>query len=312
MDAQDFRPKTVRYIKLGRGGNWADEALKNGTIPFGYHAVSHEDCLAERWARVKDQLIASGKTPSGASQGVRQVKDFYTLDDDTLWITIARGHLWWAFSERHVIDLDNKDPLAPSRHRVTKQPWSKLSLTGEPLTALSLSSSLTRTANYRMTVCDVESAGYLLRRIRGNPDPLHARAIVLQEQLRDLASGMIAQLHWQDLESLTDLIFSRDGWRRVGVLGKDQPDVDLIVDHATAGLKAWVQVKTKAKQSELDENLRRFDAQGICDRFYFVCGTSGSTLSIPDEEHLQLWANDTLANAAIDAGLFGWLVDRTR
>ena len=73
MQAHEFDPKAVRYIKLGRGGVWAEKALKEGTIPFGYHAVSHELCTAESWDEVRDRLIQSGKTASGASQAIRQV-----------------------------------------------------------------------------------------------------------------------------------------------------------------------------------------------------------------------------------------------
>ena len=124
--------------------------------------------------------------------------------------------------------------------------------------------------------------------------------------------NMIAQLHWQDLETLSDLIFARDGWRRVGVLGQDQPDVDLVLEHATSRQRAWEQAKTKAKQADLEDNLARFREQGTCDRFYFVCGDPSDTLTTQGDDHVHLWVKDALANAAVDAGLFGWLVDRTQ
>ena len=42
------------------------------------------------------------------------------------------------------------------------------------LTHGELSSALTRTASYQMTICTIEHADYLLRRIRGEkPNPLH-------------------------------------------------------------------------------------------------------------------------------------------
>lgn len=309
---ETFAPKAIRYIKLGQGGAWAEEALATETIPFGYHPVSHDACEAKRWDSVRDDLVGTGKKGSGATQALRQVREFYELGPDTLWVTIAAGHLWWCFAAGPVVPVQSENPLAPSRYRPTRAGWRNTSLAGEPLTTLSLSSSLTRTANYRMTICEVERSDYLVRRIRSLPDPLHAQAMALQAKVRQLTEGMIAQLHWQDLESLTDLIFARDGWRRVGVLGGDQPDVDLVLEHATTRQRAWVQVKTKAKQADLADNLERFEQQGTCDRFYFICGHPSGPLTIPDDPHVQLWAKVTLADAAIDAGLFGWLVDRTR
>ena len=227
-------------------------------------------------------------------------------------MTFADGHLWWAFAENRIVEFVDQQPGRPTRYRPTRNGWSNESLTGERLTTLSLSSALTRTASYRMTICEFERVDYLLRRIRGEQEPLHAQAVALQNQMRTVATGMLAQLHWQDLETLTDLIFSRDGWRRVSVLGNDEPDVDLVLEHATTFHRAWVQVKTKAGQSELTSNLESFVRHGTCDRFYFVCGQSSGSLRIPAEKHLHLWAGDRLADAAIDAGLFTWLIDRTR
>ena len=312
MPQPSLAPQHIRYIKLGRGGAWAEEAIRTGTIPFGYHAVSHEACEAGDWARVRAELAADRKRGSGLTQAVNQVRDYYTLGEDTLWVTMAMGHLWWAFAAGPVIDSGHGDGDKPSRHRATREGWSKHALTGEPLTTLSLSSALTRTANYQMTICKVERSDYLLRRINGAPDPLHTMALTYQHEMRLLAADMVAQLHWEDLESLADLIFARDGWRRVGVLGKDQPDVDLVVEHTTTGSRAWVQVKTRATQAELDANLDEFRRQGVCDRFYFICGKPVGALAAEADTHIKVWSGPALADAAIDAGLLSWLIDRTR
>ena len=68
-------------------------------------------------------------------------------------------------------ERDNLDE--PARYRRTRAGWSNKSLTGRPLTVRSLSSALTRTANYQMTICTVKHADYLLRRIRDERNPLH-------------------------------------------------------------------------------------------------------------------------------------------
>jgi hypothetical protein len=307
-----FEPVTARYIKLGKKGKWATDALKDGIIPFGYSAVDHHACLAGEWDHVRDQLVAMGRTAKGASQGLRELKDFYGLPDDTLWVTTANGHLWWSFAEGPVLGIANAGSDGPSRYRRTRAGWCKASLTGEPLALRSLSSALTRTAGYQMTICAIDHEDYLLRRIRDEVDPLHAEATALKVKMHEIGLRMIRQLDWRDFETLVDLIFARGGWQRSSVLGKDQADVDLILTQPTIGETAWVQIKSKASQADLNDYLGRFRRDGSCDRFFFVCHSTADALSLPTEQRLHLWSEGRLSEAAIDAGLFSWLIDRTR
>jgi hypothetical protein len=73
-----------------------------------------------------------------------------------------------------------------------------------------------------MTICAIQRADYLQRRIRGEPDPLFETATAVRAEMRDIADRMIRQLDWQDFEILVDLIFARGGWQRSGVLGKNR------------------------------------------------------------------------------------------
>jgi AraC-like DNA-binding protein len=228
--------------------------LKEGIIPFGYSAVDHHACLAGEWDQVRDQLVAMGRTANGVSQGLRELKDFYGLPDDTLWVTTANGHLWWAFAEGPVLGIANAGSDGPSRYRRTRAGWCKASLTGEPLALRSLSSALTRTASYQMTICAIQHEDYLLRRIRGEADPLYGQATVLKVKMHEIGLRMIQQLDWRDFETLVDLIFARGGWQRSSVLGKDQADVDLILTQPTIGETAWVQIKSKTTQRVIESS----------------------------------------------------------
>jgi hypothetical protein len=302
----------VRYIKLGRNGKWAPDALKEGIIPFGYRAIDHQACLEGKWDEVRDQLAAMGRTANGVSQGLRELKDFYGLPTDTLWVTIADGHLWWSLGQGPVIGVGGRDAELPARYRRTRAGWSRTSLSGEPLTVRSLSSDLTRTANYQMTICAIQRADYLLRRIRGEPYPLFETATAVRAEMRAIADRMIRQLDWRDFEILVDLIFARGGWQRSGVLGKNQADVDLILIHPTIGETAWVQIKSQASQVQLEDYLDRYRRDGSCDRFFFICHSALGGLSLPAGPGLHLWTAEHLADAAIRTWLFDWLLDRTR
>jgi hypothetical protein len=308
---ETFEPAAIRYIKLGENGKWASKALEQGIIPFGYRAVDHHNCVVGNWDEVRRQLIGMGRTAQGASQGLREIKEFYGLPGDTLWATAADGHFWWAFADGPVMDVEGGNSNEPARYRRTRAGWSNRSLTGKPLTVRSLSSALTRTANYQMTICTVKHADYLLRRIREERNPLHVQAVELKAKLREVGLRMIQHLDWRDFETLVDLIFSRGGWQRTSVLGKDQSDVDLIVSQPTLGETAWVQIKSSASQVVLDDYIDRFRRDGSCDRFFFVCHSSAGLLTLPEQSGLHLWTGERLSDAAIDAGLLEWLIQRS-
>jgi len=306
------RPAAVRYIKLGKGGAWSADAFGQGIIPFGFRDISDEPCAAGNWEAVRQQLVAAGRTNSGITQGLRELRDFHELGDDCLWITFADGHLWWAFADADVVPIPDDGADRPRRFRRTLDGWHRHSLTGEPLTIRSLSSALTRVAGYRMTICTVEREDYLLRRIRGDEEPLLLEARRLQAELESITARMIAQLDWRDFEILIELIFTRGGWQRQSAIGTGEVDIDLLLDHPTTGEAAWVQIKSSAAQVTLDDYLDRFRRDGSCERFYFICHTPKGTLSLPAERPLQLWTGTTLARNAIAAGLFDWLIERTR
>lgn len=312
MTDLDVTPEQIRYIKLGSAGAWAAEAIATGTLPFGYRQIDHALCQQGNWNAVREQLIASGRTGAGASQAVRELRDFYELGDDTLWVTLVDGHLWWAFAAGPVEPTGTTTQDAPSRLRRTRDGWRRTSLTGVPLTISGLSSALTRTANYRMTICAVDRTDYLLRRIRGEEDPVHAEAAALKGRMREVALTMIKQLHWMEFETLVDLIFTRGGWRRTSLLGGGQADVDLLLDQPITGETAWVQVKTGTRQRELDDYQERFRRDGSCDRFFFVCHSPAGPLRLAEAPGHHLWTGETLADVAVDVGLFDWLMDRTR
>ena len=75
-------------------------------------------------------------------------------------------------------------------------------------------------------------------------EPLRAEAETATRQVRTIAANMIRRLDWKDFETLIDLIFSRGGWQRVGALGGDQADVDLVLKQPITEETAWVQVKS--------------------------------------------------------------------
>lgn len=251
---EPIQPTAVRYIKLGRGGAWAQNCIADGEVHFGYRAVPHEVCRQGDWDEVARLAVEAGRRPAKANDAVREIREFYSLGAGCLWITFADGHLWWAFAEPEVIWRgDSEDGSRGPRMRRTVDGWRKTSTHGEPLRIDQLSLKLTQVAAYRQTLCKVKEEDYLLRRINGVEEPVVARARKARIDMTAVAVEMTAGLHWADFETLVDLIFARSGWQRVSRVGGEQVDTDLVLEQPTTGERAFVQVKSRAGQSVLGD-----------------------------------------------------------
>jgi hypothetical protein len=300
----------VRYIKLGKGGGWAKDTFERGIIPFACYNADHAACMAGDWPAVKQQLIASGIR--GTGEAIRELRDFYGLPQGTLWFTIADGQLRWAVAGGPVEVVAGPEDGQPPRLRKTVDGWHAESLTGERLKAASLSSALTKVSGYPRTICSTLQADYLLRRIRGEVDPLVVNARALKSEIAAVTLEMIRRLPPDEFEILVDLIFTRSGWRRVGRLGGNQPDIDLLLEQPLTGRTGSVQVKSSCTQAVLDNYYSRFRQSGTAGDFFFVVHTTPSALRLPVGKNLHLWSGDRLADIVSEAGLFDWLFERIR
>ena len=180
---------------------------------------------------------------------------------------------------------------------------------GRPLRMDELSTWLTQVANYRQTICSVKADAYLVRRINGERDPTTLSAENARQQMISSARALIAQLHWADFEIMVDLIFARGGWQRVSEVGGTMADVDLVIEQATLGERACVQVKSKACQSTLDAHLAYFERSSH-NRTFFVCHSPQGDLSARAKPAAHVWTGDALAEQCVRAGLFDWLIAR--
>lgn len=303
-----IKPNAVRYIKLGRGGEHASSLICEGAIGIDFVNISHDLCLKGEWDAVRDRFLALGKDAARATDHTREIRNFYERDSDTLWITFSEGRLWWAFADTTV----TFDPAAamPRQRRVLGA-WRDTSICGEPLRTQSLSTRLTKTARYKGTICEVEEQDYLLRRIKGLPEPLVAEALEIRSAAIKSAASLIERLHEKDFEILADLILGASGWRRVSVLGETERDIDLLVEQIATGERGFVQVKSTASPATLHDYVSRFRAYPNVQRMFFVCHSPSAKLqTTPPAPGVELWFGDALAAKALQAGLFDWLIER--
>jgi len=304
-------PKHIRCITLGPGGGWAKTVLEQCEIHLGYDAVPHELCLAGDWAEVIRQLMAAGQSTAQAKAALRELRDFYTLGADCLWITVADGHLWWAFAEPAVVWLGPSTAARGARLRRTIGPWRNTDLQGRPLKSDELSPRPTRLGTDGRTIRAVAAADDLVRRINGLEAPALARARAARAAMIAAAEAMIADLRWVDFEALVDLVFAAGGWRRLARRGGPQPDADRVIENLASGETAAVEVTPRADRAVLAASVARFDAAELSDRLFFICHAPAGDLGTPEDNKVQVWTPGRLAESALRAGLYDWLMERT-
>lgn len=300
----------VRFIKLGREGKWEGECIVglSPCIRLGFRSKQHEECLAGDWEAVFHYWSGEGgKTKGKATEFTNQVKAFYTADERTLWITFYQRKLYWCFAAREVEELDDG-----TRRRRTLGSWSCRDLDGKELHYDRLSGALTKVQGFRGTICSVEGADYLLKRLNCELLPEVARADACLRKLEDALPALIRKLGWKDFELLCDLIFTQAGWQRLSAVGTTQKTIDLELRSPVSGNLAAVQVKSKADLKIFRDYEARFGELTHYAEIYFAVHTPGKDLAAhePDSRVVLLTA-DRLAKLVVAAGLAGWLIQKT-
>jgi hypothetical protein len=297
----------VRYIKLGGGGMWENECFEKGIIRMGFGTVEHFDiCRHGQWNDLARRYEDEGKQKGKATENSNQVKVFFEDDGSILWITFSRRLLWWAFSDGTAAVEPHPDGGGTFR-QVCGQ-WKFSDLLGKPLRMDGLSGGLTQLQGYRGTSCDVGETDYVLRRINGVRLPVVEEAEALSKRLQDKIIEMLRKLTPKDFELLVSLVFSGSGWRRLGVVGKTEKTVDMELILPSTGEYAFVQVKSKASQTEFDEEyVEAFEGMSQFGRMFYVYHTGEISC---DKQGVTVIGPTRFSEMVLDAGLTSWLIGR--
>ncbi len=304
---EPVRPKKIRFIKLGEGGEWEAECLANGTLRLGYTSPHHAASLRGEWDVVHDfWLKERNQDKRSASSDVNQIRDFYGASPDDVWITFHRKHLYWCRAEQETVELPDG-----SRVRKTIGGWSNRDIKGAELRIDRLDGRVSKVRGYRGTICGVELQDYLVRKINGEIQPDVAAAIEALETLCAHAAALIRGLGWKDFELLVELVFSRAGWQRFSVVGSTEKDTDLDLVAPLSGRRAFVQIKSRTDRKEVIDYMARWLTHGH-QEFYMVYHTAPESLEdLHDESRgIYLIGVDALSRRVVMAGLMQWLVDK--
>lgn len=304
---------SVVYIKLGQGGAWEDASLQNDRLDFGLPSDPVEEADNRDWGNVRQAYLDQGLKPAIATAYTNEIRTFFETGPETLWITFARGRLWWAFAGQRAERVGGDDLLNGVWSRKTKGGWRSKNLLGEPLTLDRLSTRLTKLAGYRRTICSVKDADYVLRIINAEPDPLTKSVNDARVQLERSLGEKIAQLRWDDFELLIELILTRSGWRRLSEIGGFQKDVDLVLEQPVTGERMLVQVKSQADQATLNEFADRLATHSSQNRIVFASHThikAKKPLHTPTSQ-VDLLDRSRIARLSVECGAIDWILDRT-
>lgn len=295
---------SVYYIKLGRGGDWEAESIRDGVIRFGYREAPHELCTEGDWEGVREAMKLIRGDAGAATRDVKQIRAFYESGETAIFITFFGGLLYWCRPSGDIEVLDDN-----SHRRSTLDGWHSTTVGGTLLTADRLSGHLLKVQMFRGTICDVSAADYLLRRLSDELSPEVAAAEEAERALMAAIIPLMRLLTWQDFELLVDLIFSTSGWRRVSQLGHTQKTIDLELVLPSTAERAFVQVKSKATRAALGDYVARLAEAEAYDRMFFVWHTG----NIPEDdgpEDVILLGPQRLARMVVDAGLSSWLREK--
>lgn len=306
--------KKVKYIKLGNKGVWEKLCIEDGTIRLDYCEVPHELGLNNDKEGIKKLYINLGVKGGAASNHARQVLDFYNSDENTLWIMISNGYLWWAQSKGDVEFLGNDKGTYKDGSRLLKtiNGWSNKSLKGDVLNSTDISGLVTKSVGYQGTICDIkdDALNYVLNKINGEEIPEVLKAKQARAQMLEATIGLIKKLTWQDFELFVDLLFSHSGWRRISSLGATQKTIDIELELPITGERAIVQIKSQTDQKQLDEYVERL-TELDADKYFYVYHTEKTKKPLNSENSdIELVNVDKLAEMTFQSGLVDWLIKK--
>lgn len=297
----------IRYIKLGEGGCWEKSCIEeDNTIRFGYEG-KHEECLAGNWDAVKEYWLSNRNNLGAAARDVNQIRDFYELSENEIWVTFYKRKMYWCRASKDVIELEDGTRI---RHVIGS--WSCKDVKGDSLTIENIDGRVTQVQGFRGTVCSVNLPEYVLRKINGETQPEVEVAKKNLEDLKVSMANLISGLWWKDFELLIDLIFAKSGWQRVSVLGKTEKDIDLDLYSPITNRKAFVQIKSSTNISEIRSCIDTYKAHNQYNEMYMAFHTFNGDIRLIEESDPSVHLLDIskIAELVIHTGLINWLITK--
>lgn len=305
-------PTSVRYVKNGRNHRWWQAARSKGQVHFGWKDVSRELLQEKDFEGIEQAIKAQYGARPGAGQDFNALRDALDKPSQYLWITFEDSFMWWCtVGDKAILNPEGESAAKGNFWLECDRPWSNASVKGRPLAIPELPGTVTATAGFRATVCQPKDWRAMLRIIRDDKDPDAARSAKARLDYEAAVGAMVRKLSWKDFEQLIDLILTRTGWARISTLGKTREGIDIEAQNLTADEIAFVQVKSSATQSTLDDYIRRFsERRELYARMIFAVHSPKGELTPSPDLPVQVWVGSRVTELAVRLGLGEWIEDR--
>jgi hypothetical protein len=306
-------PASVRYVKNGVGGQWWKSAKANGQIHLGWRSIPDALLLAADISSIEKQIRAEFGKKAGATQDFNALRTLLVDPNQHIWITFQDGCMWWCTVRNGIETNPDIEPSEKGHFWLTcVLPWSNQSIENRRHLVLSeLPGIVTAVAGYQATVCEPKGWKEILRIIRNEEDKDAQVAALARSVYEDAVCALIRRLGPKDFEVLIDLILARTGWARLARLGGATEGIDVEVENVSSEEIAFVQVKSAATQSVLDDYVARFNARR--DRYHrmiFAVHSPKGVLKAPAGNLVMVWTGKEIARRVVKLGLGDWVATR--
>jgi hypothetical protein len=310
----------IRYIKLGVANKNTKHCIQNGTMVLGfwtYEQDMFDACINQDWLKVESLLKAyrkkqkNGVEPKSVADDLRQVKEFFCDDMETIWITFDDRKLYWGLGGGKNYKISDF-PDGPRCEKSMTRGWAQFDMRGKELRMDDIAGHISMVSQYRGTICEVDDTQYLLRRVNGFKSEFHDKITDTLEILYQDIVAIIKILTPKDFEILVEMCFVNVGWKRVGFAGRTEQTVDLILSRPSLDRDddeiVAVQIKSQASQKvyiNYEDMLSR-----TYQNAFFVYHTGD--LEKIENGIVKLIDASMLAPMVVNAGLLGWLLERIK
>lgn len=305
-------PSSVRYVKNGPGGRWWPAAKALGQIHASWKDVPGEALRAGDLVAIEQAVRDWFRGRPGATQDFNAVRTLIDRPSQHVWVTFEDGFLWWA-TARNGVEINPDGESSDKGHfwLTLDRPWSNHSLGGRSLAISDLPGAVAAVAGFRATLCKPKAAPAILRIIMDERDQDAAAAAAARSAYCGAVARLVERLGPKDFELLVDLILSRAGWTRTARLGGVTEGIDVEVENAAIDEIAFVQVKSTADLSVLNDYVTRFSAQrDRYSRMIFAVHSPTGSLTPPADMPVQVWDGVRIADLVVSFGLGDWLAKR--
>ena len=319
------------YIKLGRGGEFADWSMENHRLWFGWDKQSPEEIDEavesskkgddSKWKVILDELKKEHPAKGVATNFFHQLKNIAESTSNDVWITFHKSHLWWCrLVESGVFAAQEGE--GPKYRETTG--WSNEDVDGNRLVINHISGRLSQTQGFRGTTCRVSAkvakgevgcaADDLKRLLNNQPSEEYSEVQDARAALIAKVKDGMKRLFWKDFEILADLIFSGSGWRRISVIGGAMKDVDMEYEAPVTDYLYQVQVKSIATLVDFQKATKDFPAESFRKLYFVVHSPEGplANAASPDPEDIELILPGRLAEMVVNLGLVDWLLGKIK